>query len=62
VHLLQLYVGECVDECAFVIRSPRVVVFIVFEQLLELVVVDVLVFPRRIDALAQRRAELHDCA
>jgi hypothetical protein len=42
-----------------VVAGPRVVVLVVLEQLLELVVVDVLVFPRRVDALAQGRAELH---
>jgi hypothetical protein len=59
MHLFQLDISELVGEGLFVIARPGVVVFVVFEQLLELVVVDVLVFPRRVDALAQSGAELH---
>jgi hypothetical protein len=59
VHLLELHVGELVRKSLLVVAGPCVVVLVVLQQLLELVVVDVLVFPRRVDALAQRSAELH---
>jgi hypothetical protein len=59
MHLFQLDVSKLVGEGLLVIARPGVVVFVVLEQLLELVVVDVLVFPRRVNALAQSRAELH---
>jgi hypothetical protein len=59
MHLFKLDVGKLVRECLLIIASPRVVVFVVFEQLLELVIVDVLVFPWRVDALAKSGAELH---
>jgi hypothetical protein len=62
VHLLQLHVGQLVDECALVIGGPGVVIFVVLEQLLELVVVDVFIFPWRIHAFAQSRTELHGLA
>jgi hypothetical protein len=59
VHLFELHVGKLVSKGLLVVAGPRVVVLIVLQQLLELVVVDVLVFPRRVDALAQGSAELH---
>jgi hypothetical protein len=62
VHLLELHVGQLVHKGLLVITGPGVVVFVVLEQLLELVVVDVLVFPRLVDAFAQSGAELHGCA
>jgi hypothetical protein len=62
VHLLHLHVAQLCDEGLEVLVGPRVVILVVLDQLLELVVVDVLVFPRRIHASAQGGAELHRCA
>jgi len=59
VHFLHLDVGELRNEVLEVFVGPRVVIFVVSEQLLELVVFDVLVLPRRVHASAQGCAELH---
>ena len=59
VHLFQLHVGQLINKRALVVGSPGIVVLVVFQQLLELVVVDVFVLPWRIHALAQCRTELH---
>lgn len=62
MHLFQLHIGQLVDKRALVIGGPGVVVLVVFEQLLELVVVNVFIFPWRIYAPAQRGSELHGLA
>ena len=59
VHAFELHVGQLVDKGALVVGRPAVVVLVILEQLLELVVVDVLVLPGRIHALAQGSAKLH---
>jgi hypothetical protein len=59
VDPLELDVGQLVDKGALVFGSPGVVILVVLEQLLELVVLDVLGLPWRVDAPAQGGSELH---
>jgi hypothetical protein len=59
VDPLQLHVGQLVHKGLLIVVGPCVCLLVVLEQLLQLFVVDVLVFPRRVHALAQGGAELH---
>ena len=59
VHLLELHVGELVDEGTLVLSGPAVVILIVLEELFQLVIVDILGPPWRINAFAEGTAEFH---
>jgi hypothetical protein len=71
VHLLELHIDELLDKGTLIILGPLVVVvldlvvgrpvygFGLAEELLELIIVDVLVLPRRVDRVAEDATKTH---